>query len=331
MAGWNLKRGVITDYDATEEQYRSLFNYVLSEACRKRNTYKFGLIKSILDNLFNGEELEQGILLSYEQLFEKFAENYWNLVVKYDLRQMRRDGRSQYSKIETILRGEAEKEGIVAEIEYDLLDDATKERLAKSVTSECKKYVIGALYEDFDGILYSFDQNGVGLCLAPRAYRFMLKYKIEIEKLNYYSWAKFLETINTDDAIIRVIEKLELATPKRSNLSVYRELLQSEFEESNCFYCGKKLRKSTHVDHFIPWSFTKDDKVWNLVLSCPTCNIGKSNRIPSKALLNKLMERNRQFGSCANTTIQKDFQSYEENKFKDMWNYAKNSGFKEMD
>lgn len=50
--------------------------------------------------------------------------------------------------------------------------------------------------------------------------------KAELERLNYYSWARFLEQINDDNALIRVIDKLELSTPRRENLSVYREILR---------------------------------------------------------------------------------------------------------
>ena len=53
MAGWDLKNGIITEYSPSEERIWSLFNFVFSDSSRKRNTYKFGLIKSILDNSFN--------------------------------------------------------------------------------------------------------------------------------------------------------------------------------------------------------------------------------------------------------------------------------------
>lgn len=105
-------------------------------------------------------------------------------------------------------------------------------------------------------------------------------------------WARFLEQVNDDNALIRVIDKLELATPKREDLSVYREILRREFEEDTCFYCGKKLQKVIHVDHFIPWSFVKDDKIWNFVLSCPTCNEKKNNRVPGKDYLIRIEDRN---------------------------------------
>ena len=52
MAGWNLKCGAITQTNVNEERIWSLFNFVFSDSSRKRNTYKFGLIKSLLDNSF---------------------------------------------------------------------------------------------------------------------------------------------------------------------------------------------------------------------------------------------------------------------------------------
>ena len=72
-------------------------------------------------------------------------------------------------------------------------------------------------------------------------------HKAELEKLNYYSWAKFLEQVNDDNSLIRVIDKLELATPRRENLSVYREILRKEFEEDTCFYCAKKYIREEYT------------------------------------------------------------------------------------
>lgn len=123
--------------------------------------------------------------------------------------------------------------------------------------------------------------------------------------------------------------KLELATPKREDLSVYREILRREFEEDTCFYCGKKLQKVIHVDHFIPWSFVKDDKIWNFVLSCPTCNEKKNNRVPGKDYLIRIEDRNKKIQLLNNTVIQTDFAGYSDDLIGRMWSYAKLSGIKE--
>lgn len=329
MAGWDLKNGSITEYNVSEDRLWSLFTFVFSDSSRKRNTYKFGLIKSLLDNVFNGQKISDGVYFTYEELFARFAENYWNLVVKYDLRQMRSDGKSFYSKVETILMSAVTENPTIALIEFENIDDVTKNTIIKKVTSECKKCVVGALYDDFDGIIYAFDLKEQGVILNYCIYEFMLKYKAELEKLNYYSWARFLEQINDDNALVRVIDKLELSTPRRENLSVYREILRKEFEEDTCFYCGRKLQKKMHVDHFIPWSFVKDDKIWNFVLSCPTCNVKKNNYIPNKNYLIKIENRNKKIQLINNIIIQNEFIGYTDDLMYRMWNYAKLSGIKE--
>jgi len=329
MAGWDLKSGSIMKYDLDEEYIWSLFNYVFSDESRKRNTYKFGLIKAILDNIFSGESKEQGIYYTYEQLFAKFAENYWNLVVKYHLRQMRRDGKSEYSKIEKIFREAITENPVLSILEFASIEEKKRKHIIKMIAQECKKNVVGALYNDFEGTIYSFDLKENGLTLNPCIYDFILKYKYELEKLNYYSWARMLERINKDDVLIRVIDKLELSTPRRDNLSVYREILRKEFEENTCFYCGKKLQRSIHVDHFIPWSFVKDDKIWNLVLSCAECNERKNSKIPVKNYLVKIENRNKRVQTIDNVIVQSDFSGYSNDLLDRMWRYAKLAGMKE--
>ena len=54
-AGWNQTSGTFREGAIDEDTFWMLFNYVFSDSSAKRTTYKFGLIKSILDNLFNSE------------------------------------------------------------------------------------------------------------------------------------------------------------------------------------------------------------------------------------------------------------------------------------
>ena len=242
---------------------------------------------------------------------------------------MRKDGKSEYSKIEKIFQEATTENPLLSILEFASIEEGKRTSIIKLVVQECKKNVIGALYNDFDGTIYSFDLKESGLTLNPCVYEFILKYKYELEKLNYYSWARMLEQINNDDVLIRVINKLELSTPRRDNLSVYREILRKEFEENTCFYCGKKLQKSIHVDHFIPWSFVKDDKIWNLVLSCAECNERKNSKIPVKNYLVKIENRNKKVQTINNVIVQSDFSGYSNDLLDRMWHYAKLSGMKE--
>lgn len=335
MPGWNLKAGKLNRDLVGEDEYWSLFNYVFSSACLKRNTYKFGLLKSIMDNLFNCiyDDSSRLYKLSYEDLFQKFTINYWNLVLKYNLRQMRPDGKSDISKIESILIGYADAHAIPDSLDFLSLNEADRKNIVQQVSLACRRNVIGALYTDMEGKLYEFDLYGDGISISEQGYNFILKYKFELEKLNYYAWAKFMEKINDDKVLIRLLDKLELSTPKRDDLSVYRELLFQEFEECNCFYCGRKLKldgRGTHVDHFIPWSYIKDDKLWNFVLSCPNCNEKKNNKIPAEKYLEIMMKKNEHRRRNFNEVVQIDFESYNPEKFVRMWKYAQLSGMKQF-
>lgn len=128
-----------------------------------------------------------------------------------------------------------------------------------------------------------------------------------------------------------MVDKLELSTPKRNDLSIYREILRTEFEEKSCFYCGKKLGKEIHVDHFIPWSFVKDDKIWNFVLACPRCNRRKSDKLPNALYLSRIKERNEDLKHCHSDVVIRDCEGYSQDFITRIWKYARISGLKEME
>ena len=267
--------------------------------------------------------------LPYRQIFSKFSENYWNLITKYRLKQMHANSRYSQTEIEKIFQKAIQQSQIVGELEFSNLAECDRERVIVEVTRACKVCVVGALYADFEGYLYGFALRGDGIWINPVAYEFMLKYKPEIEQLNYYAWAKFLEKVNSDDVLVRVLGKLELATPRRSNLAVYRKILQKEFETNNCFYCGCKLDKP-HVDHVIPWSFVKEDHLWNFVLACPTCNTKKKNKLPTQSGLSRVIVRNEQLIQLDSPQIELAFKGYEPDLLWRIWRYAKLSGIKEL-
>ena len=78
------------------------------------------------------------------------------------------------------------------------------------------------------------------------------------------------------------------------------------YQKGHCFYCYANLQllgedSNTDVDHFFPHKLKQSnlplnlDGVWNLVLSCQSCNRGakgKFDRIPSLNLLERLHTRN---------------------------------------
>lgn len=52
-------------------------------------------------------------------------------------------------------------------------------------------------------------------------------------------------------------------------------------EGGKCFFCSKSLKyDKVTIDHYLPKSMGGTDEVFNLVISCKTCNRVKKNIIP---------------------------------------------------
>ena len=108
---------------------------------------------------------------------------------------------------------------------------------------------------------------------------------------------------------------------------MYRHILYEEFETKTCFYCGKKLdEEKIHVDHFIPWSFIKDDNLWNLVLSCPKCNLNKKDKLPNIDFLTRILDRNQ---TLLIDIYKTEMHNYHAKKLLNIYDWAKVNGYSE--
>ena len=82
---------------------------------------------------------------------------------------------------------------------------------------------------------------------------------------------------NNNPEVLGLVYKLTPTEEKVRKLKKVRDLWQDimEVQEIRDVFTGQPVKKKKYdIDHFIPWSFVKDDKIWNLVLSCAECNEG---------------------------------------------------------
>ena len=323
MAGYNLKEGKYEKRHVSEDELWSALSVVFSSKSVNDTSYKYGFLKAIIDNLYN---VDADLRLTFDQLFSKFGEIYWNLVLKYGLRQKSPTKDNRETSIERILHSSAEKYCITEPIPYESLTAQMMIDISHQIKMKCKLNVVGALYADTQRLFYSFSRKEEWIQINPEMYSFLCKHKILVEKVNYYEWAKFLEKVNEESISTRILNKIDESS-KRSNLSIYRDILYKEFESKNCFYCGKRLKpEQIHVDHFIPWSFIKDDNLWNLVLSCPACNMKKSDRLPDILFLNRINDRNRTLLVEAHPD---EMRNYHADKLKRIYYWARVNGYTE--
>jgi len=336
MAGYELKEGYYRKSIVSDDELWAAFSCVFSSKSKNTSSYKYGFLKAIIDNLYN---VDEDLKLSFDLLFSKFGEIYWNLILKHGLRQTARTNDNRETYLEQILHTAVANYNIDVPIPYEQLTPEMMIKISHQIKVKCKKYVVGALFEDTNRLFYSFSKKEEWIQINPLMYKFICKHKVFIEKVNYYEWAKFLEKTNNDSVASKLLDKID-ASAKRNNLSLYRQILFDEFESKYCFYCGKRLRNdSIHVDHFIPWSFIKDDKLWNFVLSCSDCNIKKRDQLTSTYYLDKIIDRNRgiQLYSCdkaiqhLDTRMElccfEDMQNYHQDRLRNIYTYALQNGF----
>lgn len=264
------------------------------------------------------------LVQKFDQLFSKFTEAYWNLVLKYGIRQQPVIRGKKETVLEGILRAASAQYQLVPGVPFESLTDEMKIRVCMDVKRKCKENVVGALYADLKGLFYSFSRQEEWIKISPYMYEFLCKHKVAVEKLNYYEWARYMEKVNEDSVLDHLLTKIEVST-QRNNFSVYRQILFEEFESKNCFYCGKPLQSGAiHVDHFIPWSFIKDDPLWNFVLACPACNESKKDKLPALTYLDRIIARNRS-ARLKNYDIR--FDTYQSRNLKKIYMWARTNGY----
>lgn len=318
-AGYNLKYGEYKRGNLSDDEMWSAFAYLFSSKSVNDTSYKFGFLKSILDNLYN---VDEHLSLTFDQLFSKFTEVYWNLVLKYNIRQKKPGKENRSTALERVLYEAKDKYQLVDGIPYESLSFVMMNDINKKVKNKCKENVVGALYADLQELFYSFSKAEERITFNPQMYEFVCKHKVAIEKINYYEWARFLEKVNEDDAMNHLLSKIDEST-KRNSLKYYRDILFKEFEDK-CFYCNKKVTvKSVEVDHFIPWSFIKDDNLWNFVLACPACNNSKRDKLADNKFLDLLISRNQTILVESHA----DMKNYTADKLHKIYEFAQGNGY----
>lgn len=308
----------------TDKEIWSHFNFIFSSKSKNSTTYKFVLIKSILENLYNvNDKLE----LNYSVLFSSFAKIYWNLVIHHNLNQINMTDKK--AEVQKILLQVQLKYQIPTTLVFDKLSSELQLEIINKVKKRCKINVMGAIYGDTGCTIYDFDNLKEQLRLNSTFYSFMQRFQRVLNYLTNYHLAIFLEKFNEKGDTTNLLIKVENVS-KRSSLDQFYQVLSS-FYSVKCFYCGKSVKKeSAHVDHFIPWSFVQADQLWNLVIACSACNLSKSDKLAEKLFLETVIDRNDTFISIPELRKREDMKVYSSKKLIDLYHYSVENGFNDF-
>ncbi len=258
------------------------------ESGQKTNSYKFALTLALAE--------AQKPEVSALELAEQFLGYYWPLATTYRIRQS-----TDPFKEPVAYKWSAE---LHASLKLDPGVTLSKARQAHpkefsallarlSQTGGCLDEVLPRYHVLHKQVCSDpiFTVEGLNIRIHDQAWQQIIANRKVVWQLGVGGWVRFCERIS---ATPRMYLKLSGDIPKRKSLSPYLKLIVDSADQ-RCFYCGTQLTDDVHVDHFLPWSFVLEDKLWNLVPACgggSGCNLRKSDRIPDKSLTAKLVERN---------------------------------------
>ncbi|MDG1453974.1 MAG: HNH endonuclease domain-containing protein [Methylophilaceae bacterium] len=276
-----------------ETQWRSLILFGKNSA-----TYKFAFAKSLLDLV------EHGSTVIY---LEELALTYSSHIVNH-LRNHDKQGSSQTSQFLEACRNR--RDGLISDEE---LYKITLKKGFVNVVDAFQNVAGGEVLNKF----YEKDYSGKGQRLIITDDLLSLKSRYQYVNLNEEvegRW-RLVETawnVGISPHLIQVEHNIEndnlflqTSLMKRLDVTSARSALNG-YQKGKCFYCYRDISINSgeddicHVDHFLPHVHKREhlpaniNGVWNLVLSCSTCNGSseKGARVAEKEYLLHLYKRN---------------------------------------
>lgn len=266
---------------------------------RMDDTYKFALARAILDYCRDeGGMSNPNPVIKYEYLAEKFLEYYWKLHW-FNIRQNpHRDESHVFQTMRTLFGDQTPKTFREAEMIHPEKIKEAKATILKKVFGHSRsrssivvhafQKVHSSSYAVPDMVFYEPDDDNQQIRMHYEAIRFLNRHNATLRDSVLARWTIRLEELNPN--MLKILTKLAMEKIDRGDTARFRKILGKHFDK--CFYCGVCLNDDWEVDHFIPWSYVFEDRLWNMVQACTACNRKKSNSLPSEVYLDKIRKRN---------------------------------------
>lgn len=240
MAGWHLKDGECLNINATEHELWDAINHFF-QAGHKTTTYKFCFFKSILDQMSGTEDG----MLSFENIFCRFTEIYWELITKYGLNQAHATSQYAASRVETIIDEFIITKGLSYSSSFTDIRNDWRVSLTTQVEKQCSNNVVGAFYTSTNCLFYGFSKKERWITMSASAVKFCNTHMSILEELNYFHWAKMLERINGDTTPKALVTKMS----RLGKLPIPRRYVLDDLPAA----VGENQRYS--LADIIPWNF----------------------------------------------------------------------------
>jgi hypothetical protein len=288
----------------------------LLEESARTTTYKPALLLALIDRAQEHIDADQ---VPVSALAERVIELYWPQTLIYPttgtvLRQTQTHGRATIVAEIHALRSAIGRASRA--LPHAIRETDSWASVLRKVEETLAEWPIPRLQRPFAPFLYSFDWRwqheggwsvrayrdgsrsvrlhpGVGdalTSLGPLLRPFIARW-----------WTDKAAQLNPDVEAARSVLEFEDFLFGRDRVALERVaegLL--DLQHGTCFYCNTSLVRHREIDHFVPWSYSGDDGLDNLVAACRRCNNSKRATLAGPAHLAQLIERNMQWDADLN-------------------------------
>lgn len=275
-------------------------------------TYKPALLMSIIDCV---TEMGDADSIPVARLAERVTELYWPQTIAYPTTGvvLSQNQGSQAKAVRAILEFRAKSDVNSRTIAERFRKGKDWERLIRKVELSVAEMPIPRLQIPFEPFLYDFDwpwakkggwktgaydQSPRVIRLYPGVAQSLVSLGPLLRPFIMRWWSEKAAAINPEVEEATSMLNFEQFMFGRDRVALDRiaeGLL--DLQAGRCFYCETSIGKNREIDHFVPWSQSGDDGLFNLVAACSDCNNSKRSILAGPDFLEALIDRNQSWTS----------------------------------
>ena len=279
----------------SQEELWRYFQCIMEEGSMT-TTYKLALARFLVEHARESTDL----IIEYETIAEAFLKYYWYQERIFKIRQSYNITPYVIQIIrEKFETGTLSKIRSLDKIPPSIKNEAIREIRKKVFGSGSFGHVVPRFHrirKKGRSVFYDYDKQKI--TLRPEALVFLHNHHVPLLKMIFLEWTSFLEKANPMMPKLSAKIAWNMDDGGRAPTGSQKQMLRACEESKRCFYCNKSAEDTSiqiHYDHFIPWSFLYETETWNLVVSCQTCNISKSDTLAPEIYMEKLLARNEKY------------------------------------
>jgi hypothetical protein len=272
-------------------------------------TYKPALLMSIIDYATEMGDIDE---IPVSRLAERVIELYWPQTLVHPssgLVLSQNQKGSQAKAVKEIVNFRAKTGSFSTTLPECFRTGKDWDRLIRRVELSLAEMPIPRLQIPFEPFLYefdwpwerqgswrasSYDQSSRKIKLFPGTAKALVSLGTLLRPFIMRWWSEKAAALNYEEVEearnMIEFEQFMFGRERVSLEKIAEGLL--DLQAGRCFYCESSVGKNREIDHFVPWSQSGDDGLFNLVASCSKCNNSKRAILAGADFLEAIIDRN---------------------------------------